>query len=194
MEMGRGQTESGCSTRAQIVSFLSSKRVWLALAAATSYSPQLPSDVSSSHPVHPSATRPHDTKRGGGGKRPPPLADDKKTGFLTPSADVAALHSSDLAQGVGVGSSSSPSLSVPAAHAAMSGASVREGEGGGGSGGHASREALSGCALGLLYELACSLEGDVRALLFWERFWVLYFTALKLEVCAYLPLSTPRFG
>ena len=41
------------------------------------------------------------------------------------------------------------------------------------------REALARSALGVLYEMGVELETDVRALLFFERFFVLYFGGLS---------------
>ncbi|KAL1507015.1 hypothetical protein AB1Y20_007877 [Prymnesium parvum] len=165
--------------RRQVLGFLSGKKVWLALAAALAYMPQLPSDAPVEDALRISSTQPLDARmRSSHGSMLPRRAfgEEMKTGFLsTHEGRRAASHSLSDATAWGVGGPSpTAALSCEATeYASMSG--------GGRDGTHASREALSHCALGILFEAAVSLERDVRALLFWERFFVLYFSAHHLE-------------
>ena len=114
------------------------------------------------------------------------LSEDKKQGLLS-SADGAAASSSsalalsaDAAWGIG---------GAAAAGSQQEGTGYAEMGGGGGSGAPSAwarlsgdgGDAMAGCGLGLMMEIAISLGSDVRALLFWEQFFVLYFAAAEAE-------------
>ena len=201
----------GCRlARRHVVGFVAAKRPWLALAAALALSPQLPMDApSSEEALEPLAAAHLATKvaADGGSKVAAALgsmvgrrtygnlSEDKKAVLLdaqTPDATSTSgggssqlVSSADAAWGI-----ASPSaLTTPGGGDADGGGGAAEysAMGGGGGGGGRLREstlatsALANCALGVLMQVALALDVDVRALLFWERFFVLYFAALRVD-------------
>ena len=201
----------GCRlTRRHVVGFVAVKRPWLALAAALALSPQLPMDApSSEEALEPLAAAHLATKvaADGGSKVAAALgsmvgrrtygnlSEDKKAVLLdaqTPDATSTSgggssqlVSSADAAWGI-----ASPGLTTPGVGDADGGGGAAEysamGGGGGGGGGRLrestlATSALANCALGVLMQVALTLDVDVRALLFWERFFVLYFAALRVD-------------
>lgn len=105
----------------------------------------------------------------------PAAVDDAWGLAVAPLRTLPAVGSSSAGSDAGGGAAggAAPSTGyteMRGAGCGMGGVSI-----GGGSGGF-SREQVAGSALGLCIELGMALEMDIRALLFWERAFVLYFT------------------
>ena len=205
-------------TRRQVVHFLTSRRVWLAYAAVTAHSPQLPADVAtaaalaatsaSTSPLDAAWMNPSmaDPRRGLGGKKGAGggSSDDKRTTLLSAGTISSSGGGADALSDAW-GLSTAP-LQLPSVTAAAAAAAATSGAAPGPAGAFAGTAqysdmgsavpidgaAVAASSLGLCLEMAIALDRDTRALLFWERFFTLYFLQAESSREVPHPHPSPR--